>query len=176
MNHLNDKALRFLDYPVPRNIPIKVTSLTRLNLGCCDDLIAGYVNVDLVPGPNIQHVDLRDRWPWQDTSIEHVRAWDIFEHLPDKIFTMNELWRILIPYGTAEISLPTTDGPGAFQDPDHTSFWNRRSFLYYESGNPYRERFARHYGIVAKFKTSNERTDDSPDGPRLTITLQAIKP
>lgn len=148
----------------------------RLNLGCCDAPLAGFTNVDIVPAPGVEAADLRQPWPWPDSSIEHVRAWDIIEHLPDKIFTMNELWRVLMPGGTAEIVVPTTDGPGAFQDPTHVSFWNRRSFLYYEAGNPYRERFARHYGITAKFRTVRERIDPTVDGPRLRILLQAVKP
>ncbi len=148
----------------------------RLNLGCCDNLLAGYVNVDIVGGSGIEVADLRQQWPWPDDSVEHVRAWDVIEHLPDKIFTMNELWRVLAPGGTVEIAVPTTDGPGAFQDPTHVSFWNRRSFLYYEAGNPYRERFARSYGISARFRTLSEHTDLSDDGQRLTIVLQAVKP
>lgn len=149
---------------------------TRLNLGCCDALLPDYVNVDVVEGRGIQVADLRQRWPWADGSIDHVRAWDIIEHLPDKIFTMNELWRVLRPGGTAEIAVPTTDGPGAFQDPTHVSFWNRRSFLYYEAGNPYRDRFAASYGITARFTVIAERVESSVDGPRLTILLQAVKP
>ena len=148
----------------------------KLNLGCCDALLDGFVNVDLVPGDGVQVADLREPWPWPNSSVTHIRAWDIIEHLPNKILTMNELWRVLRPGGTAEIAVPTTDGPGAFQDPTHVSFWNRRSFMYYEAGNPYRERFARHYGIEAKFRTVGERTDYSLDGPRLTIVLEAVKP
>lgn len=148
----------------------------KLNIGCCNTLLPDFVNVDIVPGPGVEVVDLRKPWPWADNSIEHVRAWDIIEHLPDKIFIMNELWRVLKLGGTAEITVPTTEGPGAWQDPTHVSFWNRRSFLYYEAGNPYRERFARYYGIQAKFRIVQERTDHTQDGPRLTILLQAIKP
>ena len=148
----------------------------KLNLGCCDALLDGYVNVDVIAFPGVVVADLRQPWPWEDDSVEQVRAWDIVEHLPDKIHTMNELWRVLAPGGTAEIVVPTTDGPGAFQDPTHVSFWNRRSFLYYEDGNAYRERFAHAYGIRAKFRTVRERTDPSVDGPRLTIVLQAVKP
>jgi hypothetical protein len=148
----------------------------KLNLGCCDAPLPDFINVDLIPGPGIEVVDLRQPWPWADNAIEHIRAWDIIEHLPDKIFTMNELWRVLKPGGTAEIAVPTTEGTGAFQDPTHVSFWNRRSFLYYEAGNPYRERFARHYGIQAKFRTVQERIDHTQDGPRLTIVLRAVKP
>jgi len=149
----------------------------KLNLGCCDAPVGGFVNVDIVAGPGVDQVaDLASPWPWPDDSVEYIRAWDIIEHLPNKILTMNEIYRVLAPGGSAEIAVPTTDGPGAFQDPTHTSFWNRRSFLYYEAGNPYRERFAQHYGIRAKFRTVWERTDSSADGPRLIIILQAVKP
>jgi hypothetical protein len=149
----------------------------KLNLGCCDAPVTGFMNVDIIAGPGVNAVvDLRHPWPWQDNSVEHIRAWDIIEHLPDKILTMNEIWRVLAPGGTAEIVIPTTDGPGAFQDPTHTSFWNRRSFLYYEAGNPYRERFARNYGIRAKFRTLSERMEPTVDGPRLTIVLSTVKP
>jgi hypothetical protein len=147
----------------------------RLNLGCCDALLPDYVNVDLVPGPGVTVADLTRPWPWPDGSAAHVRAWDIIEHLPDKIQTMNELWRVLCHRGTAEIAVPTTDGSGAFQDPTHVSFWNRRSFMYYEAGNPYHERCAQAYGISARFRIIGERTDHSQDGPRLTIELEAVK-
>ncbi len=148
----------------------------KINLGCCDAPLPGYLNVDMIGGPGIEEVDLRQPWPWPDDSADYVRAWDIVEHLPDKIMTMNELWRVLKPGGRAEVVVPTTDGTGAFQDPTHVSFWNRRSFLYYEPGNPYRERFAHLYGIRAKFRAVQERVDRTVDGPRLAIVLEAVKP
>jgi hypothetical protein len=149
----------------------------KLNLGCCDAPLRDFVNVDLVAAPGVDLVtDLRQPWPWLDSTIAYIRAWDIIEHLPDKILTMNEAWRVLEPGGKIEISVPTTDGTGAFQDPTHVSYWNRRSFLYYTAGNLYRERFAAFYGIAAKFAVMREQLDASIDGPRLTITLEAVKP
>jgi GT2 family glycosyltransferase len=149
--------------------------LPSLNLGYCEGALEGYTNADTLPIDGVAPLDLRKDWPWQDNSVGHVRAWDIIEHLPDKIHTMNELWRVLAAGGTAEIAVPTTDGPGAFQDPTHVSFWNRRSFLYYEDGNPYRERFVRPYGISARFRVRSERMENTVDGPRLTILLEAVK-
>jgi SAM-dependent methyltransferase len=150
-------------------------SLMKLNLGCCDALLAGYVNVDIIAGIGVEVADLSKPWPWRDSSIDFIRAHDIIEHLPDKILTMNETWRVLKPGCEAEIVVPTTDGPGAFQDPTHVSFWHRRSFMYYESGNPYRERFARPYGITARFRIVRDRVDMTQDGPKLTIVLAAVK-
>jgi hypothetical protein len=148
----------------------------KLNLGCSDAPLPGFVNVDVAPGPGVEVVDLRRPWPWPDGSVGHVRAWDIIEHLPDQLLTMNELWRVLAPGGTAEIVVPTTDGSGAWQDPTHVSYWNRRSFLYFEAGSPYRERLARSYGIRASFRVVGERTEQNADGARLIITLAAVKP
>ena len=148
--------------------------LPRLNLGCGDAHVPGLWNVD-VAAPADQIVDLSCAWPWVDSSVDFILARDVIEHLPDKIQTMNEAWRVLRPGGSIEITVPTTSGSGAFQDPTHKSFWNRRGFLYFEAGNPYRERFAWSYGISAAFRTISERADQSEDGERLTIVLEAVK-
>jgi hypothetical protein len=149
----------------------------KLNLGCCDAPLVGFLNVDLIPAPGVDQIaDLRQAWPWADNSVEYIRAWDIIEHLPDKILTMNEAWRVLRPDARIDIVVPTTDGTGAFQDPTHVSFWNRRSFLYFTAGNPYRERFAPFYGIAANFCVMSERMDGTVDGPKLSIMLEAFKP
>ena len=150
-------------------------SKLRLNLGCSDRGIPGYLGVDIAAGPAVDVVaDLRFRFPWDAGSVEYIIAHDIIEHLPDKIHTMNELYRVLCSGGKLDIIVPTTDGPGAFQDPTHVSFWNRRSFLYYEAGNIYRERFAKAYGIEAKFKTVHEHTERTIDGPKLKIMLEKV--
>lgn len=140
----------------------------KLNLGCFDRPAAGFLNVD-------GEVDLTARWPWSDGEASVIRAHDVIEHLPDKIHTMNELWRVLRERGKADITVPTTEGSGAYQDPTHVSFWNRRSFLYYEEGSAYRERFAERYGIRAKFRVFSEETKRTPDGPLLHIVLEAVK-
>jgi SAM-dependent methyltransferase len=151
------------------------TASVKLNLGCGDVILDGFINVDIVPRPGIEVADLRVPWPWSDSSIDYVRASHIIEHLPDKIFTMNELWRVLKPGGKADIEVPTTEGPGAWQDPTHVSFWNSRSFLYYEEGSPYHEVYARSYAIQAKFRTVREWTNHTQDGPILSIVLEAVK-
>lgn len=153
-----------------------------INLGCGDDIKQGYVNVDKFmpeqtysPFYEAFPCDLELEWPWEDSTVDYIVAYDIIEHLKDKIHTMNEAWRVLKPGGILEICVPTTEGPGAFQDPTHVSFWNLRSFLYYEAGNPYRERFAQAYGITAKFKIISASTQQTVDGPKLTIILEAVK-
>jgi SAM-dependent methyltransferase len=156
--------------------PAVAESSVLLNLGSGEWAFPGFVNVDKVSAPGITVADLRETWPWNDSSVDFVWASQIIEHLPDKIFTMNELWRVLRPGATAMIFVPTTEGPGAWQDPTHVSFWNRRSFLYYEKGSPYREGLAKSYGIQAQFRTVWEQTYPTTDGPQLAVLLEAIKP
>jgi SAM-dependent methyltransferase len=148
----------------------------RLNLGCSDRHLSGYVNVDRCP-PCDHVVDLSKPWPWPDSSIDHIVAHDIIEHLPDKIHTMNELWRVLVPGGTAEIVVPTTDGRGAWQDPTHVSYWNRNSFFYFTHGDAHRERFGAAYGVRARFQVVTESFERLADEvTKLTILLKAVNP
>jgi hypothetical protein len=153
-----------------------------LNLGCGDDLREAFVNVDrVIPdiGPNtIRTVqfDLSEHpWPWASSSVDFIMARDIIEHLPDKIGTMNQAWMALKRKGMIYIDIPTTDGRAAFQDPTHVSFWNRNSFWYFEDGNIYRERFAKSYGIMARFLVKYEKINLTMDGPKLEILLEAVK-
>ena len=147
----------------------------RLNLGCADNIMAGWQNVDITPGLGVQVADLRAPWPWATGSVHEVLAADVIEHLPDKIHTMNELYRVLADGCYVEVVVPTTDGPGAFQDPTHVSFWHRNSFRYFTAGDPYRERFAASYGITAAFYPMAERVIETQDGPKLQIRLAAVK-
>lgn len=176
--HAKDQWLvfyqRFADYEAA--LDGAAPTGVRLNLGSGDIVLRGFVNVDTFAHPGVFTADLREPWPWEDDSIDYVRASHIIEHLPDKIFTMNELWRVLKPGGRVRISVPTTEGSGAWQDPTHVSYWNRRSFLYFEDGAPYRTAYAKSYGIRAKFRILRERLDQTPDGPILEITLVAEKP
>lgn len=145
-----------------------------LNLGSSDAHVGGYVNVDICE-PADAVVDLSQPWPWADSSVDGIRAHDIIEHLPDKIRTMNEAWRVLRPGGRIEVEVPTTDGPGAFQDPQHISFWNRNSFFYYTAGDPHRERFGKAYGVQARFRVVYERMEAPCGVPKLTIVMEAVK-
>lgn len=160
----------------------------KLNLGCSDEVIPGYIGVDIAPPADLI-VDLSGGpvprimptlwevekywlaydplpWPWRDSTIEAIRAYDVFEHLADKIRTLNEAWRVLEPGGLLDFAvpcvyIPDSDGspgrvnPGAFADPTHRSYWTLDDRYYYceEWNNPAGERgrLGPAYGIKALF-------------------------
>ncbi len=135
----------------------------RVDLGTTDNGPGGFdVYVDIVPNAKVPvekfiQADLRKKWPWKPGAVDHFRAFDFIEHLPDKIWTMNEAWRCLKHGGTFHISVPTTEGAGAWCDPTHVSFWNRLSFEYFVDGSLEHIRFKAHYGITARFKVKREK-------------------
>jgi glycosyltransferase involved in cell wall biosynthesis len=111
----------------------KDNDLLSLDLGGRFNPASGYSTVDLKDADYV--CDLNGTWDFPDSSVGVIRAFDIFEHLPDRIHTMKELSRVLAPGGYAFVQVPSTDGRGAFQDPTHVSYWNENSFLYYTDGS-----------------------------------------
>ena len=159
----------------------------RLNLGSNNRRVEGFISVDIAP-PADQIVDLSQPWPWPDNSVDEVLAFSVFEHLPDKLHTMNELWRVLKPGGIAQLQLPhATLGDGGHCDCTHRSYWTCSDFEYYVPGVAEYERFHEAYGIKACFRVLNlnERGHiPTTKYPRLfggyvtefNVDLEAVKP
>lgn len=149
----------------------------RVDLGCGPRKPEGYFGIDRHPWPGVDIVaDLAKGIPLEDSVADEIRAHDFLEHLPDKIQSMNGIWRVLKPGGIADLVVPSTDGRGAFQDPTHVSYWNANSWWYYEAGNPHRDLFGEAYGIVARFKTLEYReTEDVNRIVHMHLTLKAVK-
>jgi len=139
----------------------------------------GFIGVDICQ-PADQIADLSKPWPWPDSSVDEVIALDVVEHLPDKINTLNELWRVLKPGARATIEVPSASkGAGADQDPTHTSRWNMNSFQYFEAGSFAHRRFAKSYGIHAAFRvvslSEREYQDVMEPVWKITAVLEAVK-
>src|ERR1017187_8799911 len=116
----------------------------RLNLGAADRRVEGFISVDIAPPADVV-ADLSERWPWEDSSVDEVLAYDVCEHIlshdelqddwesqresgkiwkqtDGRIWFLNELWRVLKPGGRAIVETPNAaKGSGYFQDPTHCS-------------------------------------------------------
>jgi hypothetical protein len=167
----------------------------RLNLGCADRHMEGYLNVDIAP-PADQLVDLARPWPWPDSSVSEVIALDVCEHIGDmaangflwsrhplgRIHFMNELHRVLVPNGRATIETPNASrGCGYYQDPTHVSPWCLSTFKYFEHGAFAHGRLAKSYGITAAFRiVSLDEFETNGEDPRekawkIKAVLEAVK-
>ena len=132
----------------------------KLNLGCGYEKLKGYINIDSRKEVKPDKVmDVSKGLPYDDNSIDEVRAYDFLEHLlPDKtMFVVGEIFRVLKPGGKLEHFTPTTDGRGAFQDPTHRSFWNINTWLYYMN-----DEYRALYNIKIKFEGVNKDVNTDP--------------
>ena len=152
-------------------------TLTRIDLGCGSHKVTGYIGVDVAPSPSVDIVaDLTRRFPFGSSSVDHLRAHDIIEHLPDRIHTMNEIWRICKPDALVDIRVPSSDGRGAFQDPTHVSFWNVNSFLYYSRQYPSYFNLCRTYGFNGEFEVIDINEETSEDRViHVNVVLKVVK-
>ncbi len=124
-----------------------------VDLGCGIHKPKGFIGVDLSAAAGVDIVaDLSQTFPFPDNTVDYLRAHDIVEHLPDRIHTMNEIWRICKPGAWVDIRVPSTDGRGAFQDPTHISFWNINSFQYYAQEFPAYLELCKTYGFQGEFR------------------------
>ena len=154
----------------------------RLNLGCSSATMSGYVNVDLVqPCDQVADLALPWPWEDSSVEeiyaadiFEHIGDCDHTfamscqrcdpdflmsteesprRHWSGRIHVMNEAWRTLTPGGILRMECPdAAKGAGAFQDPQHVSYWTPNALQYYMDGSPAHKRFAAAYGITARFR------------------------
>jgi len=150
----------------------------NVDLGCGNHKPPGFIGVDRFPSPAVDSVaDLTRRFPFATSSVDAVRAHDIIEHLPDRIHTMNEIWRICKHMAVVDIRVPSSDGRGAFQDPTHVSYWNANSFQYYSPQFPAYHQLCKTYGFKGAFAILSLDEEISSDKViHLQVQLQAIKP
>jgi len=147
----------------------------RINLGCGYRHKEGYVNIDNRPEVKPDLIaDVLEGLPFDDNSLDEVRAYDFLEHIPigQTIQVVTEIWRVLKPGGVFESHTPDAEnGQGAFQDPTHVSFWVENSWLYYSNQN-----CRDLYGIKANFIIYPiERLVSGNNTVHLHVTAKAIK-
>jgi GT2 family glycosyltransferase/predicted SAM-dependent methyltransferase len=123
----------------------------HLNLGSGLQPKKGYVNIDNRKEVNPDLVcDVIEGLPYNDNSVDSVRAYDFLEHIPigKTIQVVTEIWRVLKPGGLFVSLTPDAEsGQGAFQDPNHVSFWVENSWKYFS------DQYLRElYGTKANFK------------------------
>jgi hypothetical protein len=82
----------------------------KLNLGCGGKKLPGYINVDsqAAAHPDVVLNIGQDRFPWEDSSIDGVQAWHIFEHLPPaQLFhCLKEIYRVCKPGALLGVIVP----------------------------------------------------------------------
>lgn len=94
----------------------------RLDIGCGKNKIEGFLGVDAIAFEGVDVVaDMREAWPWDDSSVDEVHCSHFLEHLTgeQRIHFFNELYRVLKPGAQARIITPHWSHERAYGDPTH---------------------------------------------------------
>ena len=107
---------------------------SRLNVGCGNDIIKGYINLDAVElaGVDVVHNLTEFPWPFGDNRFEEVRMVNVLEHLPDLIRTMEEVWRISKDGCRVIIRVPYWNSWKTVGDPTHTNSFHDKTFEFFD--------------------------------------------
>lgn len=97
--------------------------MTRLHLGCGDNIREGWVNVDLHARDGVDlAVDLAApdlRLPFDDGTVTEIEAAHLIEHIAAPLPLLAELWRVARPDATVTFRCPYGSSDTAWEDPTH---------------------------------------------------------
>ena len=83
----------------------------RLHLGCGEQRLTGYVNIDRRKTPATDLVCGVEKLPYPDDSVQLIETYHVIEHLPrhDLPAVLGEWYRVLAPGGRLIIECPDFD-------------------------------------------------------------------
>ena len=109
----------------------------RLHLGCGENFLPGWVNIDLQEQEADAQLDLREDWPFPNESAEHIYSEHTLEHFDfptDVRHVMAETMRVLQPGGLTEIGVPDTSWPLTAYRDETNEYWRLSRQLWIPPG------------------------------------------
>jgi hypothetical protein len=95
----------------------------KLNLGCGQNFVDDYLNVDKFGEPQLRHDLEVFPWPWDDSSVSEILLNHVLEHLgrDTEIYfgIIKEIYRVMVPDGKVIIVVPHPRHDDFINDPTH---------------------------------------------------------
>lgn len=115
----------------------------RLDIGGGNNPNPGFINIDILPLPNVDIVWNIETTPWKVNgkifpadSVDTATASHVLEHIDPHsgvfIAVMDEIWRVLKPNGSFLFVVPHGESPGYIQDPTHCNQLNETTMHYFD--------------------------------------------
>jgi SAM-dependent methyltransferase len=107
----------------------------RLNIGASRTRIDGFTNVDIAPWADVS-VDIGQQpLPFEDDSVDLVFSYHTLEHVPDYLFALGEIHRVLKHNAPFLVGLPyVTSTEVNLINPYHLHHFSEHSFDFFEQG------------------------------------------
>lgn len=109
----------------------------KLNLGSGPAAKDGFINLDAIDFGNntVCHIG-KDRWPFEDSSVDEALCSHTLEHLTnldgrfERVHFFNELWRVLKPKAKCTLIVPHIFSIRYYGDPTHCEGFSEFAFYY----------------------------------------------
>lgn len=110
----------------------------KIDLGAGKNPKDGFIGADKIDfGNGNVIVDLgKDKWPWEDSSVEEAHSSHFLEHLTnldgrfERVHFFNELWRVLKPKAKCTLIVPHCFSVRYYGDPTHCEAFSEFAFYY----------------------------------------------
>ncbi|MBU4347363.1 methyltransferase domain-containing protein [Patescibacteria group bacterium] len=137
--------------------------LKKLNLGCGEQKISGFIGVDRVKTSSVDVVHDLNKFPYpfKNNSISEILMDNVLEHLDDTIKVMEEMYRICKNEAIIKIYVPYYKSSGAFTDPTHKHFFTENSFQYFEKNHSYHFYTKTNIEIIKKELIAHKKFKDT---------------
>jgi SAM-dependent methyltransferase len=116
-----------------------------LDIGCGKHKVAGATGLDWIGATDADvFCDLtKFPWPLEANSFDEIFAYNVMEHLPNAVATMEEIHRVGRDGALVHIKTPHFAGLESWEDPTHVHHFSLESFDYFCKGS-------RHVGHYSK--------------------------
>lgn len=107
--------------------------LKVVDIGCGDNKqTPKAVGIDIIDIPEVDIVaDLEEGLPLPDNFADHIFAVHILEHINNLVDLMNEVHRVLKPYGVLHVMVPNWRFVNSVADPTHVRFFSLQTFKFF---------------------------------------------
>lgn len=124
----------------------------RLNLGCGQEYLPGYVNVDISKEVKADHyLDIRTaKLPADDNSCDEVYCGSVLEQVllnEHLVHVLNECWRVLKSGANLRFVVPNSRYAITYQDPFDCRHFIAETFYYFDVQKVHYQRFGKTYGF-----------------------------
>ena len=105
----------------------------RVNIGAGQTRIPGFINVDISNKADISLDVGKDPLPFEDSSVDLIFSYHTLEHIPDYLFALSEIHRVLKHGGRFLVGLPyATLTKYHLVNPYHLHNFNEYSFYFFD--------------------------------------------
>lgn len=101
--------------------------MIKLNLGCGNKKLKGYINVDLYGSPDLKHDLNLEPYPFEHNSVDYIFCEHALEHLKEPELFWREIYRILKKEAAVKIIVPHYKSKGAYCSFGHRGFYHEDS-------------------------------------------------